>query len=106
MDSIQINYKPDKDIKKELAYVDLDYFLEFDYTGKFEFLKCAHCDGPQLGHLEVKCPRLEFEEKIVKKYEKHLRNFQELRDAFKRKRSEVMQPQNTRITTEATQLVK
>ena len=35
--------------------MSLDPFLEFDDTGRYEFLKCEGLDRSLLGHLEVKC---------------------------------------------------
>ena len=68
MDSVQTNYKSDNDIQKELANVNLDNILDFDYNRQYEFVRCAYCNGPLLGHLEVKCPRMEYDDGIVKRF--------------------------------------
>ena len=55
MDEMKNNYKKDGDIAHELRHVDLENFLDFDCNGRYEFARCETCDGPLLGHLEVKC---------------------------------------------------
>ena len=49
------NYKPVAEIEQELRNVDLDDFIDVDSFGRYEFARCEGCDGPLLGHLEVKC---------------------------------------------------
>ena len=46
MDSILTNYKRDSDIKTELGNVDIENFVEFDYSGNYTFLECEYCTGP------------------------------------------------------------
>ena len=86
MNSLQKNYKSDNDIQKELANVNLDNFLDFDYHGQFEFVRCAFCDGPLLGHLEAKCPRVEYDGGTVSKFERYLKGFSRFRQALKREK--------------------
>ena len=83
------NYKPDADIRKELGHVKLDIFLDFDNDGNYEFLKCVYCDGPLLGHMEVKCPRLDYDSVLVKRYEGYLKGLKEFRVALEERRSEI-----------------
>ena len=39
---------------EEIQNLSRDDFLEFDDTGRYDFLKCEGCDGPLSGYLEVK----------------------------------------------------
>ena len=55
LEDIKKNYRALEEIEAELKNVDLGNFLDFDYEGRYEFAKCEGCDGPLLGHLEVKC---------------------------------------------------
>ena len=87
MDSVQTNYKSDNDIQKELANVNLDNFLDFDYNGQYEFVRCAYCSGPLLGHIEAKCPRLEYDDGKVKRFETHLKGFNGFRQPLKKRES-------------------
>ena len=89
MDTIVKNYKQDSDIKNELADVKLDNFLDFDYSGNYEFLKCAYCDGPLLGHLEAKCPRLEYDSGTVKRFEAYLKGLGEFRAGLEKRKREI-----------------
>ena len=49
------NYGSLADLEEEIKNVDNDDFLEIDYGGRYEFARCEGCDGPLLGHLQVKC---------------------------------------------------
>ena len=42
------------DIEAELKIVGIENYLDFNTYDEFEFAKCEGCDGPLLGHLEVK----------------------------------------------------
>ena len=55
MEGMQKNYRLATEIEKELKHMDLETFLEFDHNGRYEFAMCERCDGPLLGHMEVKC---------------------------------------------------
>ena len=88
MDRNKKNYKSDNEIQKELANVNIDNFLDCDYNGKYEFVRCAHCEGPLLGHLEVKCPRLEYDGGTAKKFETHLKGLEGFRTALKQREME------------------
>ena len=74
MDSILTNYKKDSDIEAELSNVEIENFVEFDYGGNYTFRECEYCTGPLLGHIQVKCAKLEYDEKIVKRYKTKLKN--------------------------------
>ena len=41
--------------------------------------KIIYCDGPLLGHMEVKYPRLDYDSVVVKRYEGHLKGFEEFK---------------------------
>ena len=49
------NYRVSEEIEEELKNVDLGNFLDFDDDGRYEFTRYEGCDGPLLGHMEVKC---------------------------------------------------
>ena len=68
--------------------VKLDHFLDFDYKGHYEFLKCAYCDGPLLGHMEAKCPRLEYDSGIVKRFESYLKGLGEFRNGLTKRETD------------------
>ena len=82
---MQKNYKSASDIAKELENVDLENFLDFDSKDGFEFDSCDYCNGPELRDLEVKFPRIEYELEMVRKFEKHLRKNEGLRNALTRR---------------------
>ena len=54
MEAMKKNYYPLEDIEAELKNVVLENLLDFNANDDFEFAKCEGCDGPLLGHLEVK----------------------------------------------------
>ena len=58
---IKANYKNDDEITTELDS-NLHNFLEFDNNGKYELRTCEDCNGPMIGHLKVKCPKVEYSE--------------------------------------------
>ena len=66
------NYKDDADIINELTNA-AETVLDFDRTwnGKYEFLKCAECNGPILGHRAEKCRKADggYDEVLVRKFE-------------------------------------
>ena len=83
MDSILTNYKRDSDIEKELENVEIENFLEFDYSGNYTFLECEYCTGPLLGHIQPKCSKVEYDEKIVKRFQQKIRRMQSFQDKIK-----------------------
>ena len=56
LEMMRKNYKDDADIINELTNA-AEMVLDIDRTwnGKYEFLKCAECNGPILGHRAEKC---------------------------------------------------
>ena len=74
MESISTNYKKVSEIQEELKNVNIETYLEFNYQGDYVFKKCAFCDGPLLGHLPTKCPKLDYEEKAAKIFETYFKS--------------------------------
>ena len=72
METIKQNYKPAGDIEEEVKNCDLMNYGMFDSKDDFEFDSCDYCNGPVLGHLEAKCPRLEYDPEMVRKFERYL----------------------------------
>ena len=69
------NYKNIDDIMHEVRSSEIEDFLEFVNNGRYEFYKCENCDGPILGHQEVKCRGLDgirYDEQVVKSFENWL----------------------------------
>ena len=69
------NYKKIDDITLEVRNSEIEDLLKFDNNGKYEFFKCETCDGPILGHQEVKCRGLDgirYNTQIVKSFENWL----------------------------------
>ena len=54
--------------------VVIENFLDFDVTGRYEFVRCEDCNGPLIGHMKAKYPKLACGDEDVK----------ELEDYFKR----------------------
>ena len=51
MDNIKSNYKQYNDLEEELKHTVIDQVLDFDVTGRYEFVRCEDCNGLVLGHL-------------------------------------------------------
>ena len=85
MDNIKSNYKKVSEIQEELKNVNIENYLEFNYQGDYEFKKCPFCDGPALGHLAAKCPKLDHDEKAVKKFETYLKSMEGFSEAVERR---------------------
>ena len=49
------NYLSMEDIEEVLKKETIECYLDFNANDDFEFTKCEGCDGPLLGHQEVKC---------------------------------------------------
>ena len=60
-------------IEKELENVDIEQHLEFDYNGHFTWFECIDCGGPTLGHLQPKCPKVEYARAEIEKFKQHIR---------------------------------
>ena len=103
MDSVLVNYQRDSLIEKELENVDIENFLEFDYSGNYTFLECEYCAGPLIGHIQSKCPKTEYDEKAVGKFQKKIKRMQIFKDKVKergdkdrKKVAEWARPENSR----------
>ena len=59
----------ESEIQEELKNVGIENYLWTYYDGSYEFRKCEYCDGPMLGHLKEKCPKVDYSEDDVKKFE-------------------------------------
>ena len=80
------NYGSMDDIEAELKNVGLENFLDFKANDDFEFAKCEGCDGPLLGHLEVKCTVKEgvrYGLEVLKTFENWLKRIPGFRDQLK-----------------------
>ena len=92
------NYYPLEDIEAELKKVVLENFLDFNSNDAFEFAKCEGCDGPLLGHLEVKCTvkeEVRYGLEIVKTFKNWLKRIPGFREQLKARQQ---QRENMRAT--------
>ena len=63
----------------------LENFLDFNANDEFEFAKCEGCDGPLLGHLEIKWGDKEgvrYGNEAVKSFENWLKRINGFREAL------------------------
>ena len=89
MEGIKKNYRASEDIEEELKNVDLENFLDFNYEGRYDFTRCEGCDGPLLGHMEVKCQGKEgqrYRSEILKGFENWLKRVPGFREVVKARR--------------------
>ena len=82
MDNMKSNYMKVRDIQEELKNVVIENYLEFENTGKYEFRKCEDCNGPMIGHLKPKCPKVEYSEDDVMKFERYIKNIRGFQEAI------------------------
>ena len=66
MDNIRSTYKKDSETQEVLKNVNIEYHWKFNYQGEYVFKKCADYDGPLLGHMTQKCPKLDYDEKVIR----------------------------------------
>ena len=59
MENMKSNYKKESEIQEEMKGVVIENFLEFENNGKYEFRRCEDYNWPMIGHLKVKCPKVE-----------------------------------------------
>ena len=85
------NYKKDAEIEAELENVNIENYLEFDYQGRYEFKECEYCTGPLLGHIQPKCPKVEYDERGVKRFKTHLKNIGGFDASVKKREKEYRQ---------------
>ena len=72
----------------------LENFLDFDFNGRYEFTSCEDCNGPLMGHIKAKCPKLAYGDEDVKKFENYLERiggFKETVWAREKKKQEEME---------------
>ena len=67
--SMKKNYKLYSEIEEEMKNVVLENFLDFDLNGRYEFASCEDCNGPLMGHMKAKCPKIAYGDEDVKKFE-------------------------------------
>ena len=85
MESISTNYKKFSDIQEELRNVNIENYLKFNFQGNYEFRRCEYCDGSMLGHMVQKCQKLDYDERVIKKFERHLENIGGFQEAIERR---------------------
>ena len=50
-------------------------------NGKYEFIHCEDCNGPILGHLTVKYPKLEYDAEVMSKFKNYLKRIGGFKEA-------------------------
>ena len=78
------NYKKDPELENDLKTIEMENYISYYETGQFDFKECEYCTGPLLGHIQAKCPRLEYDEKTVNRFKNHLRNLGEFEACFRK----------------------
>ena len=73
MDNIKSNYKQYNDLEEELKHTVIEQVLDFDVTGRYEFVRCEDCNGPVLGHLKPKCAKLMYDGETLMKFDNYLK---------------------------------
>ena len=106
-DNISQNYLRDALIEKELENVEIENYLEFDYNGHYTWFECIYCGGPTLGHIQPKCPKIEYDRAEIERFKKHLRQKQifqmkvkDRNDRDRKKVAEWSKPELENRTTE------
>ena len=91
------NYKKIDDIASEIRHSEIEDFLEFEDSGKYKFLKCEMCNGPILGHIEVKCRSLDggrYEREVVESLQNWMRRNKTFQQAIT-ERNKITKMRNT-----------
>ena len=60
----------------------LKNLLDFDLNGKYQFSSCEDCNGPLLGHMKAKCPKIGYGDEDVKKFENYLKRIGGFKEAL------------------------
>ena len=76
------NYNKESKIEEEMEGVVIENFLDFDDDGRYKFERCEDCKGPMMGHLKVKCPKVEYSEEDVKRFERYIKNIGGFKEAL------------------------
>ena len=74
MNSIWQNYKEDYEIENGLEKAEIEDYMAMNES---KFKRCEYCNGPLLGHIEPKCPKIKYDETEVKRFEKYLGKLRE-----------------------------
>ena len=83
------NYKKDPELKKEFLTTKMENYVRYFEGGQFEFKDCEYCNGPLLGHIQAKCPRIEYDERDVNKFKNHLKNLGEFDTSLRQGTTEI-----------------
>ena len=78
------NYKITNAISGELKAVNVNIFLAFNQIGNYKLLKYWSCLRPLLGHTEVKCSEMVYEDKIMKRFQNYSDKFLGYKKLWKR----------------------
>ena len=65
-----------------MKVVVIDNSLDFNNNGRYEFMRCEDCNGPMIGYLKPKCPKVEYSEDDVKRFEKFIKNIGGFQEAI------------------------
>ena len=98
MEDIKENYVTIDAILEELKNVRIENFLDFNANDDFEFTRCESCDGPLMGHLEVKCTvkeEVRYGPEVMKNFENWLKRIPGFREQLKARQQ---QRENMRAT--------
>ena len=80
LDTIICNYKTDDGIVYDLEKC-LEQCLDFDRYGRYNFIHCEFCGGPELGHRYDKCRNTErYNPILVKMFEDKIRSMKGVRN--------------------------
>ena len=83
IENMKANYMTMEVISTRIKADGLRDYLEFDNTGKYQFLTCENCDGPMLDHIMTKCIHMiegeSYDERTIAKFENWLKRIPELR---------------------------
>ena len=89
------NYKKATEIEEGLKTVDLGIYLDFNDNRGYIFGRCEGCEGPLLGHMEVKCcgkDGIRYGSEAVKNFEfflKRIPGFKKQLEYRRKKRDEI-----------------
>ena len=75
------NYKLCSEIEEEMKNIVIENFLDFDVSGRYEFASCEDCNGPLIGHMKAKCPKLAYDDEDVKKFENYIKRIGGFKEA-------------------------
>ena len=81
MDNMKSIYMKVGDNQEELKNMVIDNYLEFENNVKYEFRRCEDCNGPMIGYLTAKCPKVEYSEDDVKRFERYIKNIGGFKEA-------------------------